>query len=50
MNVLCRKKEVYQQIDKHFQCINIYSSKAIESLWVYPFMVLKLYPKKSPKY
>ena len=28
---------MYPQIDKHFRCINIYSSKAIVSLWVHPF-------------
>ena len=32
MNVLCRKKNVYPQIDKHFRCIEIYSSKAIARL------------------
>ena len=32
MNVLCRKKEVYPQIDKHFRRIDIYSSKAIARL------------------
>ena len=26
--MLCRKKEVYPQIDKPFQCIDIYSRKA----------------------
>ena len=28
---------MFPQIDKHFRCIDIYSSKAIVGLWVHPF-------------
>ena len=33
---------MYPQIDKHFKCIDIYSSKAIVALWVHPYTLFQL--------
>ena len=41
---------MYPQIDKHFRCINIYSSKTIVGLWVHPFReIVKIIFKKKKK-